>query len=286
MNTVDSKCFERSLTTSDGLSLNLGVCFHDAKEWIVVTHGIGEHFNRHLYMKHLFTPDFNILFYDLRGHGKSGGKRAYVQHFDRYIQDLREVIECLKKELFPSLGGDKFYLMGHSMGALITMAYLQTQPGPMYYPEKVFVNAPPLGIPGFLGSLVRFLPMSLLAKIPFSLPLKGLVDLKWLSPNPEVATEYIKDPLNCLKLHTKTVFAMLNKGREIASRPLEARCPVLITVGSLDKIVDPVAIQAYAASLGPDIHLEVIHGAYHEIHNCPDDIRTTYFTFLSDFFRK
>ncbi len=286
MTNTDSKCFEQFLTTSDGLSLHLGVCYHGAKEWIIVSHGIGEHFKRHLYMKHLFTPDFNILFYDLRGHGKSGGKRAYVKNFDRYVQDLREVIEFLKKELFPSLGGEKFHLMGHSMGALITFAYLQTQPGPMYYPEKVFVNAPPLGIPGFLGSLVRFLPMSLLAKIPFSIPIKGLVDLKWLALNPEVAAEYILDPQNCQKIHTKTVFSMLAKGREVASHSLEARCPVFMTVGSNDNIVDPIAIQNYAASLGKDVHLEVIPEAYHEIHNCPDDIRTKYFTFLSDFFKK
>ena len=46
----------------------------------------------------MFSQYFNVCIYDLRGHGLSGGKRAYVESFSEFTDDLEEMISYLTRE--------------------------------------------------------------------------------------------------------------------------------------------------------------------------------------------
>lgn len=86
---------------------------------IVFSHGIAEHHKRYeMFYGYLNNNKINVVSYDLRGHGRSGGKRGYVKSLDVFIKDLEEITSWTKKRY-----GDKVFLVGHSMGALISNLY-------------------------------------------------------------------------------------------------------------------------------------------------------------------
>ena len=85
---------------------------------VVITHGFGEHIGRYEKLADRFA-DMNLVVarYDMRGHGRSQGKRGHATSYDMYLNDLGHVIE-LARERNPSV---PTFLFGHSMGALITL---------------------------------------------------------------------------------------------------------------------------------------------------------------------
>ncbi len=91
-----------------------------AKATIILSHGIAEHHLRYEELiKYLNKHDYNVLAYDLRGHGRSGGKRGYVKSANVFVKDLEELIEYARK-----IYKTKVFLLGHSLGALIHNLYL------------------------------------------------------------------------------------------------------------------------------------------------------------------
>ncbi len=270
------------LKTIDGKELHLEISESGKKKWLIVTHGIGEHLNRHSYIDELFGSSFNILKYDIRGHGRSQGlKKGYVDNFSDFFSDLKEVILFLKK----SYKMESFCLFGHSMGALITAGYMQNLADAENYPDAVFLNAPPAGFPGALGEIMNISPLGFVNKLtslPFSLKLGGLVDLDYLSHDNRVKENYIEDEFNILKPHSKLLFEMVKASKEVFSRPLRITCPSFISYGTEDRVVSIPKLESYLELVDKSFKVEKIEGAYHETHNEIEKYRTPYFKFLKD----
>ena len=123
----------------DQIELHSHIYENGKDKWLIITHGIGEHLGRHLYQKELLGSDFNILLYDLRGHGLSMGRDAYVNRFQDFICDLEQVIYYLKNRYRM----EKFSLFGHSMGALIVSSFLQNQVRAETYPTSCLLYTSP-----------------------------------------------------------------------------------------------------------------------------------------------
>ena len=270
----------RNISVENGLSLHSEIYENGKSEWIIITHGIGEHLGRHKYLVNLLREKYNICFYDLRGHGNSEGKEGFVDSFDLFISDLGCVYDFLKKEY----RAEKVSLFGHSMGGLITAAFTQ-QKEHIYYPEKVFINAPPVKVPGPLGKIVECIPDSGIKKLDMlesGIYLKGLVDLKFLSHDKSVGEAYVSDPLNRLSLNTKLLIGMIRCSRETFSRPISPSTKMYCCVGSADSVVDSQAVINYFSSTEKNVRLKVIEGAFHEIHNEIDKFQKPYFDFIQE----
>lgn len=270
----------RSIEVDQGIFLNSEIYENGKSEWIIVTHGIGEHLGRHQYLVNLLREKYNVCFYDLRGHGKSDGKPGYIDSFDLYISDLGQIVDFLKQEY----RAERISLFGHSMGGLITAAFTQ-QKGDIYEPEKVFINAPPIKVPGPLGKIVDCIPFSGIKKLDSlsgGLYLKGLVDLKVLSHDKAVGEDYVSDPLNKLSLNTKLLIGMIRCSRETFSKPISPKTKMYCCVGSADAVVDPQAVINYFSSTEKNVRLKVIDGAYHEIHNEIDKYQKPYFEYIQE----
>lgn len=263
----------------DGAELYVKIKESASPVWIVATHGIGEHMERHHYLTEMFGHDFNIIQYDLRGHGRSTGRRAYVEDFGLYMEDLKEIVQFLKDKYRM----ERHVLFGHSMGGLITCAYIQNYVEEANYPVRLIVNAPPVGAEGILGTLVKILPQNILqlaCDIPFTVPLKNLVDLKYLSHDPRVKEDYINDELNSLKLESKLIFELMKTSQRTFSRPLRSKCPSYVTIGDSDRIVGSRELIEYFSTVDKSFNLRVFEGAYHEIHNEIEKYRKPYFDHL------
>jgi acylglycerol lipase len=274
---------KKFLKMRDGAELYTQVKESGSPIWIIATHGIGEHLERHKYLAELFGHDFNIFQYDLRGHGRSSGKKAYIEDFSLYMEDLREITTFLKEKYRMN----RYILFGHSMGALITCSFMQSYVDENNYPERVIINAPPVGAEGILGTLVKVLPMgffNITSNIRHSIGISGLVDLKYLSHDPRVKEDYIKDPLNALKLESKLILELMKTSKATFSRPLRCKCPSFVSVGSSDRIVGSKELIEYFTTVDKSFMLKVYDGAYHEIHNEIEKYRKPYFEHLKTIF--
>jgi alpha-beta hydrolase superfamily lysophospholipase len=268
----------RDIISFDGTALKCLIRETGNAQWLIVTHGLGEHLGRHEYLLKLFAQNFNIAIYDLRGHGRSGGRQAYVEDFQHFVRDLQEVIEYLKKEF--SL--QKYVLLGHSMGGLITAAYLQNDVRKDFYPEKVFLSSPAVAGPGLHGTAFAMSPkfvLDSLAKLP-TMPIQGVLNLKKLSHDSRVYESYLKDEFTQLKIHTKLFFEILKAGRDVFSRPLRSECPLYCSIGTGDALVNSKLLIKYFSQVEKSTQLKVFEGGYHELHNEIEKYRRPYFNFL------
>ena len=265
----------------DEVELHAEILERDCSCWLIVTHGIGEHLKRHLYLKELFSQNFNILFYDLRGHGRSLGESAYISDFEIFYHDLHELIHFLSNRYKMK----RFKLFGHSMGALITSGYIQNFVDSSFYPETIFLSLPPVGLPGFLGEALNGTPLGLIdafTKFPYSLKIPGMVNLDNLSHDSRIKEEFFEDDLTCKKLHSKLLLELVKATRQVFSKALKPQCPAYVTYGSEDKIISPEAIELYFSDVEKFFTIKKFSGAYHEIHNEVEKYRRPYFSFLKD----
>lgn len=276
---------ERKMKMRDGVELFIKIKEMGSPVWIIATHGIGEHHGRHQYIPDLFGHDFNVFQYDLRGHGKSDGKKAYIEDFSLYMEDLKEIIRFLAAKYRMN----RYILFGHSMGALITCSFMQNYVEDEFYPERVVVNAPPVGAHGVLDLVLKTLPMGFFkgaVNLPYSIPVRGLVDLKALSHDPRVQEAYVADDLNALGLHSKLLLELVKTAKETFSRPLRVKCSAYVTYGSSDRVVGARAIGEYFSMVDKSFNVKVIDGAYHEIHNEIEKYRRPYFDHLKAVFNE
>jgi alpha-beta hydrolase superfamily lysophospholipase len=268
----------RDIISFDGTLLKCLIRETGSNKWLIVTHGLGEHLGRHEFILKLFSSNFNIAIYDLRGHGRSGGKRAWVNDFNDYLKDLQSVVDYLKKDFSMT----NYTLFGHSMGGLITAAYLQNMASKDFYPDKVFLSSPAVAGPGLMGNVFAMAPMLMfdgLTKIP-TIPLQGILDLKRLSHDSRVYEAYVKDELVQLKVHSKLFFEILKMGRDVFSRPLRAECPLFVSIGTEDGLVHPKLLINYFTNVEKSAQLKIIEGGYHELHNEVEKYRKPYLNFL------
>ena len=276
---VDVISEEHFIKMDDKIELNAFIQEVGSKLWLVSTHGLGEHKGRHEYLENLFSGEFNICQYDLRGHGLSQGPKAYVHDFWDYMRDLHQVLIYLKNRYKM----DDFILFGHSMGALITAGYLQKMAIEELYPKVVFLNAPPVGYENMIARILGKTPHSFAKKvsnIPISILVKGAVDLNYLSHDILVKEDYLNDKNNQQAVHSSLLFKMIKTSAEIFNQPLNVHCKTFVTVGTEDKIISVKSLVEYFKKVERNCHLRQFKGAYHEIYHEVEKFKKHYLSFI------
>ena len=109
---------------------------------LVVTHGMAEHSESYArFAEGMNRRGWNVIAWDSRGHGKSDGKRGYVEDFAWFSEDLKLFVDHLKKN--PSFK-KPFFFVAHSMGGLVLLKTLLNY-GPMGA-TAASLSSPLLGI--------------------------------------------------------------------------------------------------------------------------------------------
>ncbi len=272
----------QDIRTFDGLRLKSTILNRNASAWVIVTHGVGEHRGRHNYWLSDTFKNYNVILYDLRGHGDSEGERGNVNDFDDYLKDLDAVTDYLVSEQ----GMKEFYLFGHSMGGLITARWIQMRKNRALYPAKTILSAPGAGTVGILGLVTSSIPAMIykkLATLP-SLPLGGMLDLTKLSHNPQVYKDYVSDPKNILKVHSHLYFDLLSKAKTTFSRPLSPRTPLMVIMGSADGVVSTDLVKGYFMKYEPRAKFVLVKDAYHELYMETDEYFKQFADSVKSFF--
>ena len=105
------------------------------KATIVILHGYLHHCAQmSSFIRFLTDNNYAVAIYDARGHGLSEGKRADIDDFNIYYNDLINFTEIVKLNL-----SGPYYLIGYSMGGAVAIQYILS--GNLYgYDKFVLVN--------------------------------------------------------------------------------------------------------------------------------------------------
>lgn len=221
---------------------------------LALVHGVHEHSGRYAYVaSQLLARGIETVALDLRGHGRSEGRRHAVDRFDAYVDDLAAWLPTVRPE------GRPLVLMGHSMGGLVVARYASERGTDGL--AGVVLSSPALAVetPRVLRALApvlgRWLP-----DVP-----AGRLDLDDLSRDPRVGRAYAEDPL-CT---TRGVRARL--GAELLAaqprvRPERFAGPLYVFHGTADRITSPAGSRALTAAV-PDATLRLYDDLRHETLN-------------------
>jgi alpha-beta hydrolase superfamily lysophospholipase len=238
---------------------------------IAFVHGYAEHLGRNREVTAaLVAAGYVVHLLDVRGHGQSGGKRAFVEKFDDYLSDLDLFLARVREQAgkgAPAGRPRPVFLLCHSHGGLISARYLLDKPGAV---AGVVFSAPyfrlKLAVP-FLklwaGKLVgRLLP---------SLPMKNELHAEQLTRDVAIQQATKSDPLY-LQIATPRWFTESSAAQEtVLRRATEFVTPFLLMTGSADPIADSAAgKEFFDAATAKDKSYKSYEGLLHEIFHEPE----------------
>ena len=231
---------------------------------LVVVHGIAEHSGRYTNLVNYFVPQgYAVYSFDLRGHGKSDGKRSYVERFSYYIDDLQTFFNLVRTEN----PNTKIFMVGHSMGSTIALDYALEHQSEL---QGLIISGTTLK----LGSSISKAAILTAKILSVLLPKMGVsaLDPGGISRDPAVVAAYVNDPLNYTgKLSARFGVELLKTMEKLQSRLSEITLPLLIMQGTQDRISDPSSSKLlFDGVSSKDKTMKLYEGFYHEIFNDPE----------------
>jgi lysophospholipase len=237
----------------------------NARAAVMIVHGLGEHGGRYDDVaQHLATNGLSAYALDLRGHGLSEGRRGHVNRFDSYLQDLdrfRREVQGLTDNGVP------LFLLGHSMGGLIALRYLEEfdahlAGGIIVSPWLATTMATPRWKVTIANALNKILP---------TVPLSTGLNPKHISRDQAVVEAYEDDGSVHSRI-TPRLFAETSIAMGLAlQRSDRIRVPVLFLIAGDDHIVDAQRSESFARSLSArNVTVRVYPAFYHEVPNEPE----------------
>ena len=231
---------------------------------LVFVHGYDDHSGRIMNIVNHFTPKkFAVYGLDQIGHGKSEGTRGYVQKFEDFTETLKIFLRMVRN----IQTGKPVFLIGYSMGGLITSAYL------LDYQKEVagaVMIGPGVKVPKNVSAFTIFMGKILSAILPKA----GLLAFEdeAISKDQTVVEAYKLDPLvyrgkMTARLAAECLKAMIRLSKEGTHITL----PVLIVQGAADRLVDPEDAQMlFDLIQSKDKQIKLYEGLYHEVFNEPE----------------
>jgi len=231
---------------------------------VALVHGIHEHSGRYASLAGaLNAHGYAVYAFDLRGHGRSAGQRAWIASFEELLDDVEVFLEQLRREA-PGL---PLFLLGHSMGGEVA-AWLVITRQPCL--DGLILSAPALGVGGKVFPVLRHLARFFSWLFP-RLRLTRL-GCRFMSRDPQVIEDFRNDPLVYHgKFPLRTGAEILRIIRRIQERMEEVQLPLLVMHGTRDFVTDcRGSRQLYERAASPDKTLHLYEGLYHEIFNEPE----------------
>ncbi len=233
------------------------------KPWAVLllVHGLAEHSGRYERTGRLLAAaGLDVHAFDLRGHGRSGGREVFVNRWQDFLDDLASRAGAVRRPDLP------FVLMGHSMGATIVLGYLASPnlPADAPKPDYLVLSAPAIeaDIPATQRTLAPVLSLLTPMRI-----IENPISPEQLARDPEVGKAYFADPLvrprSTARLGAEFIAAMA-----ALQKDLRVPVPALVVHGGEDRLV-PTESSEVLATL-PLVERRVIPGLRHEILNEPE----------------
>lgn len=238
---------------------------------LLLVHGLAEHSGRYEGFAEFFTSaGFAVHALDHPGHGRSAGHRCHIGRFADFTNTLSQYFALVKKTQ-PDV---PVFLVGHSMGGLISAAYLIEQQSQF---SAAVLSGPAIRAPQQPSRFALFI-MRIISRL---LPRLGVMQLdsSGVSKDPEVVSKYDNDPLVFRgKVTARLAAELFSEMDKVMADAATISLPLLILHGGSDSLTDVEGSKAlHEAVSSTDKKIIVYDGLYHEIFNEPERM-----TVLSD----
>ncbi|MEM7588631.1 MAG: lysophospholipase [Myxococcota bacterium] len=229
---------------------------------VVLVHGLCEHSGRYTHVANAFVDaGFNVLLFDLPGHGHSTGARGHVDLFEQYI-DATQVAVDKACRIFEQ---KQVLLFGHSLGGLIALHYAAS------FHENLsgLILSNPLcrekvKIPAWQRALIHlFSLVRPTVLFPVDIPSQHLTH------DAEMIQAHEQDPLYMSHVSARCLLQLQEAMRRCDDQLVgKIGVPVLLQLASKDKIVD-VAQARHLFANHPVTGSKTLmyEDFYHEIYN-------------------
>lgn len=230
---------------------------------MVLVHGLGEHIGRYDHLAERYVRrHMAVVGFDLPGHGKTPGQRGHAANLQALIGSIDAVVEGAKS-LYPNT---PVVLHSQSMGGNLALHY-----GKQHHQKirGVIASSPWIGL-AFPDPAVKAALGRLLRGIwpTFSLPTD--LDARKISRIPEVVEAYRNDPLVHGKISAALGITILDAAQEWQRYEGPYPLPALLMHGAGDGLTSHDHTQSLAQRMGPNAVFRSWPGAYHELHNEPE----------------
>jgi len=229
---------------------------------LAVVHGYGEHGGRYRGLAEaMVARGYALHVYDLRGHGRSSGRRGHLGRFTDYLDDTAVYLDAVRREQ----PGRPLYLLGHSLGGLICTAYVEDRPADSL--AGLILSSPFLRL-GMPVPPLKLGAARLLSIVAPAVNVGNTVDAAALSHDQEVVSAYGTDPLNHHVATARWAAEVVAAQSAALSAAGSIRLPLLLLFGDADTVADPQASRELferVASSGKTVHC--YEDFYHEIFN-------------------
>jgi alpha-beta hydrolase superfamily lysophospholipase len=232
----------------------------EPKAVLQLAHGAGEHAGRYLGpMAPIVEAGFVIYAADHRGHGMTSGMSNLGDFGPGGAQAVVTDMAALSRRARAENPGLPLILMGHSMGAMLSQAYVLDHSG--------LIDA--LVLSGTTG------PGARIAADKLNDGFEGRTAYDWLSRDAAEVDKYVADPFCGIRFTEASMASFLTlRERQPTSEALariKHGLPIYVVVGDHDPINQKLAgltplVDAYKAA-GLDVTLKVYPGGRHEMLN-------------------
>ncbi|NDJ20784.1 alpha/beta fold hydrolase [Nostoc sp. B(2019)] len=228
---------------------------------LAVVHGLGGHSG--LYsniVQHLIPLKYAVYALDLRGHGRSPGRRGYINAWNEFREDLRAFIQLIQIQQ----PGYPIFLLGHSLGAVIVLDYVLRYPKDASTLQGAIALAPTLGKVGV--SPLRVLIGKMLSRVWPHFSLNTGIDISAASRDQQILAAYAQDTLRHTRATARLATEFFATVDWINAHATDWQLPLLILHGGADRVALPAGSDIFYQQLTCSDKLRIEYpGAYHEI---------------------
>ncbi|MGA7933820.1 MAG: lysophospholipase [Kovacikia sp.] len=225
---------------------------------VVMVHGLGGHSS--LFdpaVQHLVPQGYEVYAFDLRGHGRSPGRRGHINRWAEFREDLHAFLQQVQEWR----SGCPQFLWGHSLGGTIALDYALRFPDGL---RGLVITAPALG-------KIRVSPYKLalgwlLSGVYPRFSLKLGIREEFCLKVPEICAAYFEDPLRHEYGSARLSTEFFTTVDWIHKHTADLKIPLLTLHGSADQVTLPEASRAFFQKLTfPDKEYLEYPGNYHDL---------------------
>lgn len=227
---------------------------------VLLLHGKGDHGGGFCPLAgELAAQGWEVLAPDMRGFGRSGGIRCWIDRFSQYQADL----ERIAQQVWPQKGIPQIWC-GYSAGANWVTEYALAHPDQV---QGLVLISPAFRIDHYFTPFTHALLQVLDRVIP-QLALTGLYEPARVTSLPEQQAAFAADPYMCGVTRARFTAELVRSGQRCLDQAHRLRLPVLLLYTSADIVVNPAGAVDFARRL-PQGEIHDFPQSRHDLlHDC------------------
>lgn len=232
-----------------------------ARGFIVLVHGLSDHSGRfERVVGALNAAGLSTWALDLRGHGRTDGRRGVVHSFTEFLDDIDSIRTAARAR---NQGLE--FVLGHSMGGLAVLRYIQTHIADR--PTGAVVVAPFTAVRIAIPRWKRVLGVAADRVLP-GLALDDGIREEDLFRIDEEVDRRRRDPLVHHKISAR-LWAEMVRNAGLLADEVTPDVPVLFQIPGDDRVVSSPTTEALIRGRFPDADVRRYDDAFHDLYSDP-----------------